>query len=92
MVERAVALITYIEHVSLSTPVVKTARFLATRGYDVDLFFIPSERHPPLVFECSRIRLLPLPVSRFTYNCVVVAWHWRRAPRRCLAQQHSTRV
>lgn len=82
MAEHAAALITYFEWVSISTSVLNTARFLATRGYDVDLFLIPSERFPPPVFESSRIRLLPLPVARFPGNCLRMAWRYRRAPRR----------
>jgi glycosyltransferase involved in cell wall biosynthesis len=80
MAEHAVALITHFEWVSVSTSVLNTATFLSERGYDVDLYLIPSERFPPPALDSPGTRLLPASDARFPGNCLKLAWRYRKAP------------
>ena len=77
---RRVALFTCFEWVSISTSVINTARYLAARGYEVDLYLIPSARFgEPQFSEPSISKIL---VRRRSFPLGQLAFLWARWKRK----------
>jgi glycosyltransferase involved in cell wall biosynthesis len=75
---RRVALITCFEWVSISTSVINTARFLASQGYEVDLYLVPGGRFGTPVFAESAIRTFTVKRWAFPFNQLAFLWaRWR---------------
>jgi glycosyltransferase involved in cell wall biosynthesis len=76
---RSIALFTCFEWVSISTSVINTARYLADRGYEVDLYLIPGGRFGEPVFAEPTIRKIVVIPRRFLIGQLKFLWaRWRK--------------
>jgi glycosyltransferase involved in cell wall biosynthesis len=76
---RSVALFTCFEWVSISTSVINTARYLADRGYEVDLYLIPGGRFGEPTFSEQAIRKIVVIPRRFLIGQLKFLWaRWRQ--------------
>ena len=78
-VNPSVALFTCFEWVSISTSVLNTAKYLASKGYDVDLFAISSERFGVPVFDHENVHVhiitsgrFPIPFFKFLMRYIYI--------------------
>jgi glycosyltransferase involved in cell wall biosynthesis len=76
---RSVALFTCFEWVGISTSVINTARYLAARGYDVDLYLIPSSSFGEPTFTEPSIRKIVVVPRRFLIGQMKFLWaRWKQ--------------
>lgn len=76
---RSVALFTCFEWVSISTSVLNTARYLAAKGYAVDLYLMPSGRFGEPTFSEPAIRNIVVNPRRFPIGQLQFLWaRWKQ--------------